>query len=306
MPFLNLFSGRSKERAMGSRVAEDKVYVASQTQLMWWKFRRHRAAVACVVLVGILYGLALFADFVAPYDPNETDTEFLFVPPRGIHFFGPDGFHAQPFIYGIQVEVDEETYRKTYTIDKSVTHPVRFLVKGSAYEMWGLFEGDLHLFGLEEGKGLFLLGTDKQGPDVFSRMTDSLLEARVDLAEFTVLTPFPGTPFFDQMKKEGRLLHEDWGLYNAENVVLRPLRMTPGQLEDGYRACWERFYEAESQPARMARLYRMLSRSWDQGVGGAETRIIPGQRAGPGAVWGGRSQGGGTQDPGGPGNGKVE
>ena len=84
----------------------------------------------------------------------------------------------------------------------------------------------MHDFGIAV-QGTILLGIDSHGPDVFKRMVDFLLEIDLDLAEFTVMTPFPQTPLFDQMKKEGRLLHEDWGLYNAENVVFRPARMTP-------------------------------------------------------------------------------
>src|SRR5581483_11339603 len=58
-------------------------------------------------------------------------------------------------------------------------------------------------------EGTILLGLDRHGPDVFKRMVDYLLECELDLAEFTVLTPFPGTPLFDDMKRQGRLLHED-------------------------------------------------------------------------------------------------
>lgn len=108
-------------------------------------------------------------------------------------------------------------------------------------------------------EGTILLGLDEHGPDVFRRMVDFLLECGLDLAEFTVLTPFPGTPLFAEMKKAGRILHEDWGRYNAENVVFRPARMTPEQLAEGCRWAWEAFYEEESQSAKMTRLYRRLA-----------------------------------------------
>lgn len=107
-------------------------------------------------------------------------------------------------------------------------------------------------------EGTILLGLDEHGPDVFKRMVDFLLECELDLAEFTVLTPFPGTPLFAELRRAGRLLHEDWGKYNAENVVFRPARMTPEQLEEGCRWAWETFYKEESQSAKMARLYRRL------------------------------------------------
>jgi peptide/nickel transport system permease protein len=136
-------------------------------------------ALLSVVLVTLLYALAIFADFVAPYDPNETDTDFLFVPPRKIRFVGPEGFSLRPFVYGLDLSIDDETYRKTYTDDKSVQYPIHFFVHGSPYKMWGLIESDLHLFGLKEGKGVFLLGTDKLGQDVFSRI---LFGARISLS----------------------------------------------------------------------------------------------------------------------------
>jgi len=164
---------------MDAGMAEEKIYVASQTQLMWWKFRRHRMAVVSVGLIAIMYLLALFADFFAPYDPNETDTEYLFVPPRAIHFFAPDGFHLRPFVYGLALEVDDTTYRKTYSDDESVIHPIYSVVHGSPYKMWGLIESDIHLFGLKDTKGVFLLGTDKLGQDVFSRI---LFGARISLS----------------------------------------------------------------------------------------------------------------------------
>jgi peptide/nickel transport system permease protein len=178
-----MFSGKSerlpKNKAMEASTAEEKIYVASQTQLMWWKFRKHRMAVVSAVLIVVLYLLAILADFVAPYDPNETDTEHLFVPARVIRFIGPDGFHLRPFVYGLELHVDDETYRKTYVDDTSVMQPVYMFVHGSPYKMWGVIESDVHLFGLQDGKGVFLLGTDKLGQDVFSRI---IFGARISLS----------------------------------------------------------------------------------------------------------------------------
>lgn len=145
-----------------------------------------------------------------------------------------------------------------------------------------------HDFGIAV-EATILLGTDAQGPEVFSEITDFLLECEVDLAEFTVLTPFPGTPFFDGMKSSGRLLHEDWSKYNAEEVVFRPARMTPEQLAEGYRSVWKAFYEKESQPAKMFRLYHRLvrSRGWSPEIKAPEIRPLRGQKAGLAALWGG-------------------
>ena len=115
----------------------------------------------------------------------------------------------------------------------------------------------MHDFGIAV-HGTVLLGLDDQGPDVFRRMLDFLLDVELDLAEFTVLTPFPGTPLFGEMKKAGRLLHEDWGRYNADEVVIRPARMTPDQLAEGQRFLWESFYKEQSQSLRIFRLLRRI------------------------------------------------
>ncbi len=163
--------GIPKGRALTAEMAEEKIYVASQTRLMWWKFRRHRMAVASAILVIILYLVAILAEFVAPYDPNETDTKFLFVPPRAIRFWGPKGLSLRPFVYALKVHVDDETYRTTWSEDSSVQYPIHFLVHGYSYKLWGLVQSDVHLFGLKDGqKGVFLLGTDKLGQDILSRI----------------------------------------------------------------------------------------------------------------------------------------
>jgi peptide/nickel transport system permease protein len=179
MWLLNRAKRQPQEKAMDARTAEEKIYVASQTQLMWWKFRKHKMAVVSGILVILLYLAAIFADFVTPYDPNQTDTHYLFVPPRLVHFWGPQGPTLRPFVYGLERHVDEETYRTTWTEDRSVQIPVRLFVHGSPYKMWGLIDGDLHLFGLAEGKGVFLLGSDKLGQDILTRI---IFGARISLS----------------------------------------------------------------------------------------------------------------------------
>jgi len=155
----------------------------------------------------------------------------------------------------------------------------------------------LHDFGIGV-QGTILLGMDRHGPDIFERMVEFLLDCELDLAEFTVLTPFPGTPFFEQMKKAGRLLHEDWGQYNAENVVFQPAKMTPEQLQEGYQFMWDAFYKEESQPAKMFGLYKRLAdrRRFTPRLGRREVRPIPYQAAGGGALWGGVVQERGRTD----------
>jgi radical SAM superfamily enzyme YgiQ (UPF0313 family) len=112
-----------------------------------------------------------------------------------------------------------------------------------------------HGIGVE---GTILLGLDKHGPDIFERMVEFLLEIDLDIAEFTVMTPFPGSPLFEQMDREGRVLDRDWSHYDAQEVVFQPKRMTPDQLQQGFHRCWNEFHAEASQSVRMATLIRRL------------------------------------------------
>jgi len=156
------------------RAQQDKkaIYAAGQWRLAWRKFRRNRIALVGAVMLLLLYLGALFSGFIAPYQPDHRFSTRDYVPPRGVHFFGPDGFHLRPFVYGIAKDVDPQTGRIHYSDDKSILHPVRFFVRGDEHRL-GPIRSDLHLFGIDAGpdgqNGIFLLGTDAQGRDVFSR-----------------------------------------------------------------------------------------------------------------------------------------
>jgi len=152
---------------------EEKVYVASYWKLMWWRFLKHRMAVISAVIVLLLYLVAAFCEFVAPYDPEQTFAKYKMTPPTGIHIFDEAGTLQRPFVYKIQRDRDPETLRSIYTEDKSTIYPIRFWVEGSEYKLWGLFPTNIHLFGLDvahDEQGLFLLGGDRLGRDLFSRV----------------------------------------------------------------------------------------------------------------------------------------
>ena len=162
----------------GSFKAEDeKIFVASYWQLMWWKFRKHRMAMVSAVIIVLLYLVAVFAEFVAPYNPDPHPSE-LFVsyklaPPSRVHFIDEEGNFQRPFVYKISQERDPETLRRIYAEDTSEKYPIRFFVNGPEYEMWGLFPAQKHLFGLgpEAGEqGFFLLGVDEGARDLFTRI----------------------------------------------------------------------------------------------------------------------------------------
>lgn len=154
-------------------VDEERLYVASQWQLMWWKFRRHKLAVVGGVILIILYLIAIFAEFVAPYDPEAYFAAFKLAPPTPVRVIDTEGKLHLPFIYHRDRERDEETLRYYYIDDVSTRHTVKLFVRGTPYKLWGLFETDLHLFGIDVDRGeqgVFLFGADRLGRDLFSRL----------------------------------------------------------------------------------------------------------------------------------------
>ena len=152
---------------------EEKIYVASYWTLMWWKFRRHKMALISAGVVILLYLIAIFCEAVAPYDPEDYFLKYKMAPPTKIHIRDAEGRFHLPFVYKIDRTQDPETYRDLYNEDTTTRYPITFFVRGSEYELWGLWKSDLHLFGLsvpQEEQGVFLLGADRLGRDLFTRM----------------------------------------------------------------------------------------------------------------------------------------
>jgi peptide/nickel transport system permease protein len=151
----------------------EAVYVAPQWKLMYWKFRKHRMAVVSVFVLAAFYLVALFCEFVAPYNPETFATAFVFAPPSRVRLFDAAGTFRGPFVYGTRRERDPETLRPIFTEDTSLIYPIGFFVRGTPYQLWGVFETDLHLFGIAaepDEQGIFLFGADRLGRDVFSRI----------------------------------------------------------------------------------------------------------------------------------------
>jgi radical SAM superfamily enzyme YgiQ (UPF0313 family) len=108
-------------------------------------------------------------------------------------------------------------------------------------------------------EGTILLGLDDHTEDGIRRLVDFLLEVRLDLAEFTILTPFPHTRTFDDLHREGRILSYDWDDYTADKVVFRPRNMTPEKLQELFHWAWDTFYRDEPQTYKMFRLLKKVS-----------------------------------------------
>jgi radical SAM superfamily enzyme YgiQ (UPF0313 family) len=104
-------------------------------------------------------------------------------------------------------------------------------------------------------EGTILLGLDNQTEDDIKRLVDFLLEIDLDLAEFTVLTPFPKTKVYDDFLRQGRILDHDWNHYNAGEVVFQPKNMSRERLQELYNYAWESFYREESQTQKMFKLF---------------------------------------------------
>ncbi len=104
-------------------------------------------------------------------------------------------------------------------------------------------------------EGTIILGMDEQDEDYIKRLVDFLLEIKLDLAEFTILTPFPHTPAREELQKEGRILSNDWNRYTGGEVVYQPAKMSPTRLQDLYYYAWDTFYKETSQNLRMAKLF---------------------------------------------------
>ena len=149
---------------------ETEAYAASQWQLMWWKFRKHHLAMAAGMVIVALYVVAVFCEFLAPYTLNHRQVAYAFAPPQRLQFVSDEGVHLWPFVYGIKGVRHPETLRKFYVEDREQRYAIRLFVRGAPYRFWGLFETDIHLFGVDDGGTLFLLGTDHLGRDLLSRI----------------------------------------------------------------------------------------------------------------------------------------
>ncbi|MBN2470607.1 MAG: ABC transporter permease [Anaerolineae bacterium] len=152
------------ERAENKRL--EALYASSQWKLMWRKFTRNKVALAGGVVILIFYLTALFGDFIAPYSLSQRFGEYIYMQPQAVHLFHEG--RLMPHVYDMDVAFDQN-FSRIYTPNPEEVIPLKFFVRGEPYKILGLIETDIHLFGTDEGI-VALLGTDRQGRDMFSRV----------------------------------------------------------------------------------------------------------------------------------------
>jgi len=144
-------------------------YSASQWKLIWWKFKKHKLAVVSLVFLIGMYLVAIFCEFIAPYSKKSKNIKLLSSPPVTVHFFHKGRF-VGPFIYDRTAIVNPITFERTYIENQNKRYKIQGFYQGEEYELWGLFKSNLHLFGVQTGGTLNILGTDSLGRDLFSRI----------------------------------------------------------------------------------------------------------------------------------------
>jgi peptide/nickel transport system permease protein len=156
---------------------QERFYLASQWKLMWWKFKLHRLAVVSGIILLAMYASTLVTEFLAPYNLHTRHTDFIYASPQSVHLFHQGAF-VGPFVYDRHKTLDMETLRREYPEDAATPHRLRFFCAGDPYRFWGVIDMSFHVVCSPEGGTLFLLGTDRLGRDVLSRI---LYGARISL-----------------------------------------------------------------------------------------------------------------------------
>jgi peptide/nickel transport system permease protein len=150
--------------------AEERVSLASNWQLIWWRFRKHRLAMVSGVVLIVFYLVVLLPHFFATQDPEATDARLAFIPTQRLALF--DGWRFRPSVPAVTGKRNPETLRMEWQIDESRRIPVVVLARGHSYSVLGLFRTNIHLLGAEDAgeRRVFLLGTDRLGRDQWSRL----------------------------------------------------------------------------------------------------------------------------------------
>jgi peptide/nickel transport system permease protein len=160
--------------SMDQLIVGEVEHPESYFELVWRRFRRSKAAIAGGLMVLVLCTLAIFAEFFSPTPINQIDLKSAFIPPQRVHFIDAEGkFHWMPFVYNFSMTIDPKTFQVFWTEDTKKAYAVKFFVQGWEYKFLGILPSKLHLFGVEEGATLYILGTDKMGRDLWGKACEA-------------------------------------------------------------------------------------------------------------------------------------
>src|SRR5262245_55063465 len=147
---------------------------ASQLRLMWIQFKRHRMAMISAVVLVVIYLIAAFCEFLAPFSPVAFNPRYTYAPPQQLHLFDRDAAGQlvwRPHVNGYRVTIDPVALRRTFVVDDKVKHLVGLFVASEPYQMWGVLTLRTKLIGpLVKGDPMYLLGADRLGRDMLSRI----------------------------------------------------------------------------------------------------------------------------------------
>jgi len=154
-------------------IVEERISVASQRQLIWWRFRKHKVALVATAVIVIFYTMVIFADFLATNVPADSEAFRGLMPPQPVHIF--DGWKPSLYVCAVSGERNPITFQKDYVTDCTEKIQVRLFARGYEYKLFGVIPTDRHLLGMSDDTlrpedYIYLLGTDKQGRDMYSRL----------------------------------------------------------------------------------------------------------------------------------------
>lgn len=149
-------------------VEEKDLAVASQWRLVWRGFRRHKVAQVCGVITLLIYLVAAFAPFLAPYPSSAYNSDYTYSPPQQVHLF--DDGELRPHVLGLELSQDPETLALEFTTNEDAVVPLGLFVRGAEYKLFGVIPMDRHLMGpIDQDAGpMYLLGADATGRDMLS------------------------------------------------------------------------------------------------------------------------------------------
>ena len=153
--------------------SDSKFFVASQWQLIWWRFRKHKLAMVGGAITLLIYLVAIFAEFLAPFSLERYDPSMTYAPPQRLYLLDTTSGSTRLNLHvkGWVSMLDTEEMRRKYYMDPNDVIPMRFFVRGDSYKLWGVIQGNLHLFGpVDSDRPVYMWGGDRLGRDLISRL----------------------------------------------------------------------------------------------------------------------------------------